>query len=36
MGGTVKAESEGLGHGTKFTIQLAAYSKVKLSELNIQ
>lgn len=33
MGGTVKAESLGLGHGTKFTIQLAAHSKVKSSDI---
>ena len=36
MGGTVKVESEGLGHGTQFIIQLTAHSKVKSNELHIQ
>ena len=29
MGGSVKAESEGIGFGTQFVIQLAAISQIK-------
>jgi len=28
MGGSVRVESEGLGHGTKFIIALSAFAKV--------
>jgi hypothetical protein len=33
MGGNVRVESEGEGHGTQFIIQLSAFSSVKQSDL---
>ena len=36
MGGNVRVESEGEGHGTQFIIQLSAFSSVKQSDLKIQ
>jgi hypothetical protein len=36
MGGNVKVESEGEGHGTMFIIQLSSFSQVKLSDLKFE
>jgi signal transduction histidine kinase len=36
MGGSVRVESEGEGHGTLFVIQLSAFSQVKQSDLKFQ
>jgi signal transduction histidine kinase len=36
MGGSVKVESKGLGHGTKFVIELTAFAKVNLQDIQSQ
>ena len=36
MGGTVKVESEGRGHGTKFIIVLSAYAKLNPHHINLE
>ena len=33
MGGNVRVESQGLGHGTTFIISISAHSKVKTKDI---